>query len=314
MGGMWAVATWCTLAVWCALCIPSLSHYTDPQTKTFYIVPNDAGTHQVAARTTMGAHVTCSFAYATAPQSSGDKIQEMEGGVTFEELLAPLTGLCVTKKIAYWQYEICFGTHVRQFHKDDSNMLGTSYQQDGPRQNYEDGTQCEAFTTEVVMRRSVVTFFCHHGATQPFIIQQEEPSVCEYHIHVATSLVCNNPNFKSASTNTEVDQTSMAVGAASHEDWQLLITELLDGGAVCSVKSLEMRAAGSRLNFIEYTLTTTTDRASQAHDLEDLYTARHPGRFPLALDEVVVTKTTGGATLTPGPAFDGKLALLLLRA
>jgi hypothetical protein len=148
--------------------------------------------------------------------------------------LSPLNGICLYARSGWWQYEVCPGRHVRQFHVEDNNIeaqfsLGEfvgevqhdNLQQSPPHmlphslrlpiiiETYAGGSICDIVrlprSTEVVYTCSVASIIRSATAEQRSlptlnestrITQVEEVASCQYHIVVETSLLCKHPEWQ----------------------------------------------------------------------------------------------------------------------
>jgi len=285
-----------------------LAHYLDPRIAAFTI---DVTDHKDVSVTTSHAptHGTCTFSYATTnrPALATEKPREDKPAVTtvdMDNLLQKLAGPWLQRKVDYWDYEVCFGVRVRQFHGPDSYDLGSKSERDGVTQVFRGGGACEAIP-ERTPRYTVVSFGCNpinHISTI------KESQMCVYAITVGTPLVCSDPSFPVLeSGRTQVEQ-SVDQGP---EDWFLELVQLSDGRLMCSAYSMELRAAGSKLHFTRFALTVQSTANIHSANATDHYTCRVPGRVKCEPNEVSYTP---GAALRSTDAFRGKLAFVKVYA
>jgi len=299
--------TWMALALVLLGLANVLSHYIDPRVAAFTVEVTD--TKELSVKTSHApTHGTCTFSYATTnkPIVATEKPTEKETTVTvdFDHVLEKLAGTCLQRKADYWDYEVCFGIRVRQFHGPDSYDLGTKAERSGTTQIFRNGGACEA-TAERTPRYTVVNFGCNPNN---HIASIRESQTCVYAITVGTPLVCSDPNFPVLETGKSPIESSVDPGP---EDWFLELVQLSDGRLMCSAYSLELRAAGSKLYFTRFALTIESSANVHSVNATDHYTCRLPGRVKCEPDEVDYTP---GAALRSADGFRGKLAFVKVYA
>eukprot|EP00891_Asterochloris_glomerata_P005197 jgi/Astpho2/5197/Aster-04777 len=127
-------------------------------------------------------------------------------------------GLCLYRIEEWWTFELCYKEHVRQFHKEQNQVvseysLGTfkeevnqdeikSGDSTGTRasryisQMYTGGERCEIDGSEAGRQRSTeVRFMCSEDAKES-ITAIMEPSTCNYLLTVTTPRLCKHPEFR----------------------------------------------------------------------------------------------------------------------
>ncbi|XP_006825768.1 endoplasmic reticulum lectin 1-like [Saccoglossus kowalevskii] len=149
-------------------------------------------------------------------------------GPTAEELMEPLYKQlsCSYRIESYWNYELCHGKHVRQYHEEKESGQNIKLQEfylgkftkhkkteeKDPEKNTEiptkkidghdlpyyevemdDGTLCDLANN--TPRKSKILYICEPTSKQE-IYSFEEISTCEYELVVLTPNLCSNPSFK----------------------------------------------------------------------------------------------------------------------
>lgn len=166
--------------------------------------------------------------------------QEEESNIKFSDVKPPselLSSLfskktCTYRLGSYWQYEICHGKHIRQFHEEKTSGGGTKLQEyylghfptmadengvfkgmspdpktaeeisfkkiDGVETPYyavemTNGTPCDLMGG--VKRKTRVLYVCDPNSRNG-MASVAETSSCEYEVVVSTPLLCDNPFYK----------------------------------------------------------------------------------------------------------------------
>jgi hypothetical protein len=138
---------------------------------------------------------------------------------------------CVKKNEGWWTYEFCFGSSIRQYHRDANGQLSTEYKLgryvEGPArksslsyefldgghedvkravyvEEYVEGTPCE----ETQLRRSTrVMFFCNSLSASNVILSVKETQTCQYTMKVLSHAVCSHPHFAADSGEGALSST-----------------------------------------------------------------------------------------------------------
>ena len=126
------------------------------------------------------------------------------------QLLAPLKDECVYKAEGWWTYEVCYGSHVRQFHADPKTQqvlaeffLGrespSSSSSSSPSpplggrysEEYVGGTVCDLTGKP---RKTTVFFACSPSGLNS-LSAVSEPATCEYTVTLSTPLLCAHDEY-----------------------------------------------------------------------------------------------------------------------
>ncbi|CAF1090766.1 unnamed protein product [Rotaria sordida] len=140
---------------------------------------------------------------------------------------------CTYRLDPYWTYELCHGIHVRQYHEskiadkrtihqeyflgyyhsnnqdiittiDNEQVLKIHYKTINNRVipmlpiRYTDGTQCDINSNRP--RETTVFYICHENGNNG-VINFQEVSSCQYEMTVASSWICNLPEFSPTESN-----------------------------------------------------------------------------------------------------------------
>ncbi|XP_077996481.1 endoplasmic reticulum lectin 1-like [Glandiceps talaboti] len=182
---------------------------------------------------------------------SGDDEGEQDGGQytgpTAEELMDPLYKQlsCSYRIEAYWNYELCHGKHLRQYHEEKEAGKNTKLQEyflgkvteseeestdeeetpeevptkkiDGRDVAYyevvmDGGTPCDLKQNQP--RKTRVLYICDPGSKHD-IYSLDEISTCEYEIIVLTPNLCSNPVYKLKETAINEIQCQPISGSPS---------------------------------------------------------------------------------------------------
>ncbi|XP_076337640.1 uncharacterized protein LOC143239902 [Tachypleus tridentatus] len=134
-----------------------------------------------------------------------------------KQLLEPLyKSPCLLKTKDWWTYEFCYGHYVKQYHLEDSKIVGQvmtlgNYESDYDWSNesdysektsgsvfrryhsqyYVNGTSCDLTGRQ---RKTEVRFFCEEDAID-YISRVDEPETCSYILAVHTAKVCKHPKL-----------------------------------------------------------------------------------------------------------------------
>ena len=134
------------------------------------------------------------------------------------ELLAPMREYCLYRPTGWWTYELCYGTHVKQFHDDAERkqprvefLLGVppaaaDGADDAPVHTeatdahgnryysewYLDGTVCD-LTNEP--RKTEIRFTCDATKAEHIAVLKET-STCQYLLVVQTPRLCTHPLYR----------------------------------------------------------------------------------------------------------------------
>jgi len=134
------------------------------------------------------------------------------------ELLAPMREYCLYRPTGWWTYELCYGTHVKQFHDDAERkqprvefLLGVppaaadgvdvapphteATDAHGNRyysERYLDGTVCD-LTSEP--RKTEIRFTCDATKAEHIAVLKET-STCQYLLVVQTPRLCTHPLYR----------------------------------------------------------------------------------------------------------------------
>jgi len=224
--------------------------------------------------------------------------------VRAEDVAQRLNGQCATALNGYWNYEVCIGGNIRQYHGADSYLLGAFSRVEGKILKYDNGLICDITKNP---RKVDISLACSDALGLQMIA---EPSTCVYTMTIITPEVCPDPsypklNFQSGDGGKAIDD--------GHETWVLQVREIegldsdLDGGVVCAAHSTDVKLAGSRLAFGSFAMRMHSE--NQTSTLSNITgSARTLRRVPLADDEIAF----GVNGITQGPGFNGKLGYLEL--
>ncbi|PIK54741.1 putative endoplasmic reticulum lectin 1 isoform X1 [Apostichopus japonicus] len=180
-------------------------------------------------------------------------------GPSARALLQPLLDkhACTMRLETYWNYELCHGQHVRQFHESKTQgtqtklqefFLGRDYKYPtdpkfalqnatliiDSRENLKVPTfylrEKEYSYFEVIMgngtpcdlkeatpRLTRVHYICEEGSRNEMILQ-EESSTCEYRVVIATNILCTHPLYKTKVTPINTINCHPVNGAPSKPD------------------------------------------------------------------------------------------------
>ncbi|EKX32128.1 hypothetical protein GUITHDRAFT_148825 [Guillardia theta CCMP2712] len=126
---------------------------------------------------------------------------------SLDSLLAPLTGRCFLRPDGYWNFELCHGKKIRQFHEEarkttveyslgdfDRAVVPKVVSKDTMdssvvKHYFEGGTRCDETNGP---RHAVVLYRCVEGK-ENHIESMKEDATCSYTIVFATPLLCDHP-------------------------------------------------------------------------------------------------------------------------
>jgi hypothetical protein len=184
-----------------------------------------------------------------------------EPGPPLSEIVAPLRGSCVARRVDFWDYEVCFFDAVRQLHAPSEFSLGERgvFEQDDLV--FRDGADCEG-RVDRRRRETRVRFACSRAGNA--LLSIEERELCEYAALVATPLVCAFDRFAKANDAAGAEAADAGAdgeseGAAtpfldSTEEWLLQATRLDDGRFMCTASRNHAGAGGKQLQFASLSL------------------------------------------------------------
>ncbi|GAB5364688.1 hypothetical protein AAMO2058_000991100 [Amorphochlora amoebiformis] len=146
------------------------------------------------------------------------------------KLLKPLKQHCIYMNQGWWNYELCYGEHVRQFHMETINTAGVKDKATGTKktqsqtvttvefflgkkttnstirihkgetpsasyasQEYSGGTTCDLTGK---LRKVEVRYICDADIGKSRILSIQETSTCEYVMLVSTPLICVSETFQ----------------------------------------------------------------------------------------------------------------------
>lgn len=98
-----------------------------------------------------------------------------------------LKGECFTKREGYWDYRICIGDKIRQYHGSEDYILGhyNPAKDESDTQTYDEGTVCNP---QMKIKRSTrVKFMC---GNQRQFVSISEPTTCHYEVTVTDPALC----------------------------------------------------------------------------------------------------------------------------
>ncbi|KAK2178083.1 hypothetical protein NP493_563g02001 [Ridgeia piscesae] len=171
-----------------------------------------------------GQQYQCSYPDKVTKEKQEEKEKiAMETGIP--ELLKPMEeGPCLHYSQGWWDYEFCYGKHIRQFHMEDGKIhsdvifLGhyeSEYDWNNVSatqanrlnryhsQRYVNGSLCD-LTGKA--RRTEVRFVCADGQGD-YLGRVEEAESCVYVLTVYTTKICRHPYLKPPSVNRPVTIT-----------------------------------------------------------------------------------------------------------
>ncbi|XP_067131346.1 protein OS-9-like [Centruroides vittatus] len=156
-----------------------------------------------------------------------DEILDFSESATVEssdikDLLQPLQNApCLIKTKDWWTYELCYGHYIKQYHVEDSKIVGQvitlglydsdfdwdnetnkdksseNRQKRYHSQYYNNGSKCDLTGQP---RNAEIRFFCEEDSGD-YIHRVDEPGTCSYLITVHTSRICNHPYLKPLPSN-----------------------------------------------------------------------------------------------------------------
>ncbi|CAI5746365.1 unnamed protein product [Peronospora destructor] len=146
---------------------------------------------------------------------------------TVRLLLQPLEDAqkCLTRTEGWWTYEFCFGSSVRQYHRNADGHITAEFSlgmfdaegnrelertgsalvseyidatHDVPRpaylELYDDGTFCRDSENHV-SRKTKIFYYCSQGGTSHQILTVKEMQTCTYTLKVSSPVLCDHPHF-----------------------------------------------------------------------------------------------------------------------
>jgi len=130
--------------------------------------------------------------------------QEIDKTKSIDSYLLPLAGKCLYKMEHWWNYEFCFGKHVKQYHIPQQGeiiqyFLGLykegetkfSLYPNYVSETYKSGTICDLTGKP---RQIEIRYRCVNEVN--FISQWKETSSCHYVLYIDTYLLCSHPAYK----------------------------------------------------------------------------------------------------------------------
>lgn len=156
-----------------------------------------------------------------------DEILDFSESTTIEsndikDLLQPLQNApCLIKTKDWWTYELCYGHYIKQYHVEDSKIVGQvitlglydsdfdwdnetnkdksseNRQKRYHSQYYNNGSKCDLTGQP---RNAEIRFYCEEDSGD-YIHRVDEPGTCSYLITVHTSRICNHPFLKPLPSN-----------------------------------------------------------------------------------------------------------------
>lgn len=134
-----------------------------------------------------------------------------------ENAVLKMHGKCVYSTEGWWQYELCFGRHIRQFHVEGDSVVTEFYLGRAPAKpsitrqelqtvhreptpqgavyiatTYRNGTRCELTEDH---RQSELRFVCLPGEVTE-LQKVEEAATCRYTVVIGTPALCTMDKFK----------------------------------------------------------------------------------------------------------------------
>merc|ERR1711916_48882 len=170
---------------------------------------------------------------------------EVEEQAVFD-VLKPLEGRCLLYEYGWWRYELCFGSHIRQWHdKDQDFKLGIFNQAESEAaqvaeveshldslvvrqldpdtapaeawkpsyltQIYDSGTVCDLTG---LPRQTELLFTCKPSVPGAALVQIEELRTCVYRIRINTALMCT-PEAMASFADTSISPTATSATTTS---------------------------------------------------------------------------------------------------
>jgi len=280
------------------------AHFADPRLRAFNINIDDKGSREVSLRD-RDQTAKCFFSWMTSPSAKSQEAKKAPTSKTVDigRVIESLKGTCITRALDFWNYEICFGGHVKQSHGADVYLLARTGARQNNGQLYTGGDTCEALPNKDA-RQVKVEFACDTRAHIPTIVTLTEPKTCIYEMLIGTNQVCGDPTYRIVSA---AEAASNEVIDLASEDWLLELVHLDDGRLMCSAYTTEHRAGGSKLNFQEFRLELKPhEGAVRSSNPKAHFVPRRPGRIPCGKDEVKMNQNS----ITKGSNFNGKLSFL----
>lgn len=156
----------------------------------------------------------CALPTIPEPKQEEGKSQNFTKGLVADIVAAAFyVKECIRRNTGWWTYEMCYGKQIQQFHIEGSKIVGDTislgfYQEDmelptfKPKadkqlyfeQRYTDGTMCDVTRKP---RATTVRYYCEEllETNEAYIDSVEEPSSCEYTLHVKSGSLCKLDSF-----------------------------------------------------------------------------------------------------------------------
>src|ERR1700733_9212845 len=136
------------VVVVCVAAVGVSGHVAPSSVAALMVLPGDRhdgpdSGHKVSAKLSTGHSASCTFRYRTLtpeeamkaaaaataapptpPPTSAASTAPASVAIDFRTVVQGLTGHCVSRKIEYWDYEVCIGRAVTQTHGGDVYTLG----------------------------------------------------------------------------------------------------------------------------------------------------------------------------------------------
>uniref|UniRef100_A0A1W7RA13 Protein OS-9 n=1 Tax=Hadrurus spadix TaxID=141984 RepID=A0A1W7RA13_9SCOR len=162
-----------------------------------------------------------------------------------KSLLQPLQNApCLIKTKDWWTYEFCYGHYIKQYHVEDSNIVGNvitlgiydsdfdwdnetnreqsseNHQKRYHSQFYNNGTKCDLTG---LPRNAEIRFVCEEELGD-YIYRVDEPGTCSYLITVHTPRICKHPYLKPLPSNKP--QVISCSPLLNSEEYQIYIEKV----------------------------------------------------------------------------------------
>ncbi|KAK9839573.1 hypothetical protein WJX84_007782 [Apatococcus fuscideae] len=155
-------------------------------------------------------------------QNDTEREATLEASASPADLLESLSGKCFYRAEEWWNYEVCYKKHVKQFHTegettmdeyslgsydeaatDLNNVQETSGDSTGPStyvsSQYSRGEACDLVNGH---RSAEVIYSCAPPDALDQILSVKEVSTCSYLLHIATQHLCTHPGLNRAPSQT----------------------------------------------------------------------------------------------------------------
>jgi hypothetical protein len=196
-------------------------------------------------------------------------------------MIKALHGDCISKIHGYWEYRVCFGDKIRQFHANDEYILGkyNSQRDTTDSQIFDDGQKCEPKETR---RSTTLRYMC--GNTKE-IVSIIEPKECTYEMVVTHPSLCGTGSpfqiFSGQQVSSELKSPD--------DHWFMSLEKSVAGHYVCQAYCI-LRDVKEKPSvcFSKFAMQVSDDKRGVIGVKQAV--SRHFARVPFAKNEVDVVK------------------------